>query len=144
MSNIRLPMAICAAVAEVLQGSHATLDALFEAAGAPGPPPDLAHHSKWKTWLLRAGNDPGVDSLALVGNLIEEFMDLPPLPSDTGLSDFLGIKLDPVEEYKQRRDRLNKVLDEHGFRYFRGGRVLPIGEQPPIQTPHAKDAEKNC
>ncbi len=69
-------MAVCAAVAEVLTGSHDTLDALFEAAGAPGPPPDLAHHSKWKTWLFRAGNDPDVGSLALVGNLIEEFMAL--------------------------------------------------------------------
>ena len=31
-------MAVCAAVAEVLCGSHNTLDAIFEAAGAPGPP----------------------------------------------------------------------------------------------------------
>jgi hypothetical protein len=65
-------MAVCAAVAEVLQGSHKTLDALFEAAGVPGPPPDLAHHTKWKSWLFRAGNDPNVDSLAVLGNLIEE------------------------------------------------------------------------
>jgi hypothetical protein len=48
-------MAVCATVAQELQGSHATLDALFEAAGAPGPPPDLSHETKWKTWLFRAG-----------------------------------------------------------------------------------------
>ena len=130
MPNVRLPMAVCAAVADVLQGSHATLDALFEAAGAPGPPPDLAHHSKWKTWLFRAGNDPQVDSLALLGNLIEEFMDLPPLPSSGGVADILGIDHDPVAEYTQRRDRLNRVLEEHGFQYFRGGRVLPNGAAP--------------
>jgi len=123
-------MAVCAAVAEVLAGSHPTLDALFEAAGAPGPPPDLAHHSKWKTWLFRAGNDPTVDSLALVGNLIEEFMDLPPLPSNQTAADFFGFNHDPVAEYNQRRERLNNVLEEHGFRYFRGGRVLPNGEVP--------------
>lgn len=129
MSNVRLPISVCAAVAEILDGSHATLDALFEAAGAPGPPPDLAHSSKWKTWLFRAGNDPNVDSLALVGNLIEEFMDLPPLPSNDTLAEFFGAN-DPVTEYNQRRDRLNNLLEEHGFRYFRGGRVLPNGEVP--------------
>jgi hypothetical protein len=130
MSNVRLPMAVCAAVAEVLTGSHATLDALFEAAGAPGPPPDLAHHSKWKTWLFRAGNDPNVDSLALVGNLIEEFMDLPPSSSNQVTDDIFGVSYDPIAEYDQRRERLNSVLEEHGFRYFRGGRVLPNGEMP--------------
>ena len=39
MTNIRLPMAVCAVVAEVLEGSHQRRDALFESAGVPGPPP---------------------------------------------------------------------------------------------------------
>ena len=116
-------MALCAAVAEILDGSHQTLDTLFEEAGVPGPPPDLAHHSKWKTWLYRAGNDASVDSLAVVGQLIEEFMDLPPPPA-TATSVF-GIEHDPVATYNQKRSRLNAVLEEHGFRYFRGGRVIP-------------------
>lgn len=133
MSNVRIPMAVCAAVGEVLDGSHATLDAMFEAAGAPGPPPDLAHHSKWKTWLFRAGNDPNVDSLALLGNLIEEFMDLPPVASEPSV-DFFGIERDPTGEYQQRRDRLAALLEEHGFQYFRGGRVLPTGQQPQLRT----------
>jgi len=135
MSNVRLSKAICAAVAEVLTGSHATLDARFVAAGAPGPPPDLPQHSKWKKWLFDAGNDPNVDSLALVGNLIEEFMDLPPLPTNNTIADLIGINHDPLAEYKQRRDRLNGVLEEHGFRYFRGGRVLPNGEMPLSPSP---------
>jgi hypothetical protein len=105
MSNIRLPVAVCSAVAEVLNGSHDSLNALFETAGARGPLPDLAHHSKWKTCLQRVGNDPEVDSLAVLGNLIEEFMDLPPLPSDGALDDFLGINTDPVEEYNKRKER---------------------------------------
>jgi len=129
-------MAVCAAVAEVLNGSHPTLNALFEAAGAPGPPPDLPHSAKWKTWLFRAGNDPDVDSLALLGNLLEEFMDLPPLPGNNALNAFLGAEIDPVAEYHQRRDRLTTVLEDHGFRYFRGGRVLPIDH--PIPSPRGK------
>ena len=131
MSNIRIPIPICAAVAEVLKGSHDSLNALFETAGAPGSPPDLAHHSKWKTWLQRVGNDPEVDSLAVLGNLIEEFMDLPPVASDEGLNIFFDIEHDPIAEYNKHRERLVQVLEEHGFRYFRGGRVLPIGMQVP-------------
>jgi hypothetical protein len=59
---------VCAVMGEVLSGSHHALNAFFEAAGVPGPPPDLPHHSKWKTWLFRAGNDPQVDSLALLAD----------------------------------------------------------------------------
>lgn len=131
MTNVRLPIAVCAAVAEVLHGSHDSLNALFEAAGAPGPPPNLSHNSKWKTWLQRAGNDPEVDSLAVLGNLIEEFMDLPPLPSDGGLNEFLGIEDDQLSKYNKQRERLVQVLEEHGFRYYRGGRVLPIEKGTP-------------
>ncbi|HID69903.1 MAG TPA: transposase [Desulfobacterales bacterium] len=133
MSNVRLPIAVCAAVAEVLNGSHDSLNALFEAAGAPGPPPDLAHHSKWKTWLQRVGNDPEVNSLEVLGNIIEEFMDLPPLPSSNSFDNILGIETpDPVEEYNKKKERLVNILEEHGFRYFRGGRLIRIGQPEPI------------
>jgi len=90
MSNIRLPIAVCSVVAELFIGSHDSLNALFEAAGVPGPPPNLSHTTKWKTWLQKAGNDPEVDSLAVLGNLIEEFMDVPPLPTEAGVG-LLGI-----------------------------------------------------
>ena len=136
MTNIRLPRAVCAVVAEVLDGSHETREALFEEAGVPGPPPDLPHHSKWKTWLQRAGDDTSVDSLAVIGRLIEEFMDLPPLPAPPSADVFgLGIGHDPVAEYNQKRTRLNTVLEEHGFRYFRGGRVLPNDAAQSDPTP---------
>jgi hypothetical protein len=127
MDHIRLPMAVCAMVAEVLHGSHPTLDALFVAAGAPGPPPSLPHSTKWKTWLFQAGNDPAVDSLALLGNLIEEFMDLPPSPGSQ-VVDASGHLVDALINYNAKRERLVKTLDEHSFRYFRGGRVLPLGD----------------
>jgi hypothetical protein len=78
MPNIRLPRAVCAVAAEVLIGSHTTLNALFESCGAPGPPPNLSHETKWKEWLYRAGLDPNVDSLAVLGGVLEEFMDIGP------------------------------------------------------------------
>ncbi len=142
MANIRLPVAVCAAVAEVLNrgASHDSLNALFEAAGAPGLPPNLAHHSKWKTWLQRAGNDPEVNSLEVLGNLIEEFMDLPPLPSNE--PNILGIETsNPIEEYKLRKERLINTLEEHGFRYFRGGRVIQIGQPEPINIEEIRNTK---
>ena len=143
MSNVRLPIAVCAAVAEVLNGSHDSLNALFETAGAPGPPPDLAHHSKWKTWLQRVGNDPEVNSLEVLGNLIEEFMDLPPLPSSDSFGNFLGIETpDPVEEYNKKKERLVNILEEHGFQYFRGGRLIQIGQPEPIDIEPIKGEQE--
>lgn len=134
MANTRLPKAVCAVVADVLRGSHATLDSLFESAGAPGPPPNLSHQSKWKVWLYRAGIDPNVDGLSVLGVVLEEFMDLPP----KGDSEILG-------GWKGDRDRVVQVLEEHGLRYYRGGRVLPTGQavdepsptQPAVLPNHA-------
>jgi hypothetical protein len=119
MTNIRLPKTVCVVVAQVLRGSHATLDSLFLTAGAPGPPPDLPHTAKWKDWLFRAGMDPNVDSLSVLGNVLEEFMDIGPREDS---QDFA--------EWKTNRDRVVQVLEENRFRYYRGGRVLPTGQAP--------------
>lgn len=129
---MRLSKALCAVVGDVLAstGSHATLEALFQSAGAPGYPPSLAHHSKWKEWLFRAGQDPNVDSLAVLGALIEEFMDLP--PPTQGTPEF--------ESWKEKRERIEAALEDNGLRYYRFGRVLPQGEQIPRGSdigPHA-------
>lgn len=119
MAKTRLPRAVCAVVAGVLRGSHATLDNLFESAGAPWPPPSLSHETKWKEWLYRAGTDPDVDSLSVLGNVLEEFMDVRP-PENS--PDFTA--------WKSERDRVVQVLEENGFRHYRGGRVLPTGQMP--------------
>lgn len=116
---MRLSKSLCAVIGEVLAttGSHATLDELFISAGAPGDPPGLAHGSKWKAWLFRCGQDPNVDSMAVIGNLLEEFMDLPPADVESLL------------EWRAKRARVDAALEENGLRYFRFGRVLPQGER---------------
>ena len=106
-------------------GSHATLEVLFQTAGAPGDPPNLSHGSKWKEWLFRAGLDPEVDSLAVLGNILEEFMDLP-LPDDS----------DAREAREKTRAKVQTALEENGLRYFRFGRVLPQGQTP--ETPESQ------
>ena len=129
---MRLSRSLCAAVGDVLAttGSHATLDALFQGAGAPGDPPDLSHGSKWKEWLFRAGLDPDFDSLALLGNVLEEFMDLPPMENGPEL-----------EEWREKRARVEAVLEENGLRYFRFGRILPQGQQPEQCEPQGRSQE---
>jgi len=116
MSNIRLSRGLCATIGNALQGSHQTLDALFVSAGAPGDPPELAHHSKWKEWLFRAGQDAEIDSLAVLGNVLEEFMDAPPVDKDER------------PDWAEKRKVVVEALEADGLRYFRGGRVLPNGE----------------
>lgn len=118
MSNVRLPRGLCTVVGDFIQGSHPTLNALFESSGAPGEPPNLAHHSKWKEWLFRAGQDESVDSLSVLGNILEEFMDAPPLDPHSRI------------EWAERRQVVLDTLEASGFRYFQGGRVLPNGTTP--------------
>ncbi len=120
---MRLSKALCAVVGDVLAGtgSHAALDALFQSAGAPGDPPGLAHHSKWKEWLFRAGQDPNRDSLSVLGAVLEEFMDLTP---KIGTPEF--------DSWKEKRERVEVALEDNGLRYYRFGRVLPQGE--PLQN----------
>src|SRR5688572_21783593 len=104
---MRLSRSLCAVVGGVIAttGSHQTLDRLFLAAGAPGEPPDVAHHSKWKEWLFRAGEDPNVDSLAVLGTVLEEFMDLPPQDPDL------------LADWKDKRARIEATLEENDLRY---------------------------
>src|SRR6266436_1040027 len=119
MANVRLPRTVCAAIDRILVGPHAKLDRLFLTAGAPGPPPDLAHATKWTEWLFSIGNDPNVDTLSFLGNILEEFMDVPP---DEPSAEF------PI--WNENRDRVVQALEEIGLRYYRFGRVLPTGQTP--------------
>jgi len=124
---MRLSRSLCAVVGETLMGSHATLDALFIAAGAPGEPPGLSHGSKWKEWLFRAGQDSTVDSLVVLGNVLEEFMDLAPMAGT-----------DEHDIWTERRARVVRALEENGLRYYRFGRVLPQGSAVDHSEPNER------
>ena len=103
------------------------MNRLFKSSGVPGNPPDLAHHSKWKTWLFETGSDPNVDSLEVLGNVLEEFMDVAP-------NEFA----EEYQDWESDRKSVVSVLEEYGFRYFQGGRVLPhginLGEYPTMEN----------
>ncbi|MDQ8191577.1 hypothetical protein QEH58_14800 [Roseibacillus persicicus] len=129
---MRLSKSLCKVVGDVigLTGSHSTLDTLFMNAGAPGPPPDLSHTSKWKEWLFSVGMNPDVDSLGVLGSVLEEFMDLPPADSS-----------DELKEWKINRERIEQVLEENGLRYFRFGRILPQGSSPQAVLPESSSRD---
>lgn len=123
MESYRIPRGLCAVVGESLIGSHASLDALFQSSGAPGEPPDLPHHSKWKEWLFRAGQDPNVDSLKVLGNILEEFMDVEPEGSES------------AKVWRRNRRRVETALSENGLEYYQGGRVIPNGKEVDEKVP---------
>jgi hypothetical protein len=62
--------------------------------------------------------DPQVDSLAVLGNVLEEFMDVAPSNSDQ------------LEGWEEQRSRVVSALEDAGLRYYRFGRVLPQGAGP--------------
>lgn len=123
--NVRLPRAVCAVVDSVLRGSHASLNRLFINSGAPGPLPELSHGEKWKEWLFLCGTNPETDTLAVLGNVLEEFMDTEPNNPEE------------AKTWKEDRARVVRALEENGFRYYRGGRVLPSGAPPEPAYPSA-------
>ena len=61
----------------------------------------------------------------MLGNILEEFMDIGPQSEDGAI------------EWKKNRERVVNVLEENGFRYYRGGRVLPSGIPPEEVFPSA-------
>jgi len=127
MNDFRLSRGLCAVVGDALGGSHATLEALFQSSGAPGEPPDLAHHSKWKEWLFRAGQDPEVDGLRVLGNILEEFMDVEPI--DEG----------QAQEWRKNKAKVEFTLSENGLEYYQGGRVIPNGSEIGTPSQSARD-----
>ena len=80
----------------------------------------MAHSSKWKEWLFRAGQDSETDSLSVLGAVIEEFMDVPPPKS----------RQEDLSLWQESRGRIEAALAENGLRYYRFGRILPQGEVP--------------
>ncbi len=123
---MRLSRSLCKAVGDTLANtaSHSALENLFITAGAPGNP-EGTHSVRWKNWLYIAGQDPETDSLAVLGSVIEEFMDSPPSENS-----------DKYSEWQDKKANLEAVLHDNGLRYYRFGRVLPLGQIPSTDIPN--------
>lgn len=77
----KIPNSVIGAVSSVLAEyyySHSTLNSLFMESGAPGNVPEGNCETKCSSWLRRCNDDPAVDPLQVLGQVIQKFMDQEP------------------------------------------------------------------
>lgn len=77
----KIPNSVIGAVASVISAhyySHTALNSLFMESGAPGDIPPGNCETKCAAWLRRCNDDPSVDALAVLGQVIQKFMDQGP------------------------------------------------------------------
>lgn len=77
----KIPNSVIGAVASVISAnyySHPTLNSLFMESGAPGDAPPGNRETKCVAWLRRCNEDHLIDPLAVLGQVIQAFMDQEP------------------------------------------------------------------
>lgn len=77
----KIPTSVIGAVASVIGAyyhRHSTLNSLFMESGAPGDAPDGNCEAKCSLWLKRCNEDPSVDGLVVLGQIIQKFMEQEP------------------------------------------------------------------
>jgi hypothetical protein len=95
--------------------THAQIDNLFTAADAPGEPPGGSKLVKVNAWLRLIDANPNLDALAVLGRLLEEFMEVQPRPY---MSD------EAKTEWGERRTRVHAALAARGLSYQIGGKII--------------------
>lgn len=116
MSEPRIQNAIAIVVGTAIGNhfySHNRLNAMFLACGAPGDPPLGNCCEKCTEWLKRASADSSVDAYSLLGQVLEEFMevDRPRFPMT-------------IEEMNKERQKIREVLGRFGLSYQPGGKII--------------------
>ncbi len=79
--SVNIPNSVVDIVASVIAThykSHKILNELFNDNGAPGDVPPGNCETKCKKWLKRCNEDPNIDALAVLGRVIQNFMDKEP------------------------------------------------------------------
>jgi len=118
--RLLIPNSVIAAVSDVLGGyyySHSRLNTLFMEHGAPGDVPMGNCVTKCSAWLKRCNNDETVEPLAVLGGVLQEFM-------DTDFDGPFGDKWNPEKE------RIKKALGKNGLSYQLNGYVVKTGFTP--------------
>jgi hypothetical protein len=112
----RIPVPVIAVVSDVLavKYTNARIDYFMEAAGIECAGPFGNKLDKARTYL-RTANEKAADPLATLGKVITEFMEV----NSSGYAS--DTSLDP------EREKVNRVLGEHGLAYMKGGYIVTIG-----------------
>ena len=105
-NDTEIPNAICSVVGRNLGDayrSHSNLNALFYEAGAPGEPPEGNCVRKCTNWLKRCNDDSDIDALAVLGDVLVEFMEAWPYGDNS-----------------ESKSEIERKLAEYGLHYDRG------------------------
>jgi hypothetical protein len=114
---------VIGAVADVIAAhyySHSRIDALFMRSGAPGDKPPGNLETKCMEWLKRCNDDPTVDALAVLGNFIQEFMDIEPSSYDA--------------QTQAGQQRIRESLAKNQLSYQRNGHITLAGSTATAKT----------
>ncbi|MDK9716893.1 MAG: abortive infection family protein [Trichlorobacter sp.] len=119
-----IPNSVIGAVSSVLAAyyySHSTLNSLFMESGAPGDVPEGNCETKCARWLKRCNDDPSVDALLVLGQVIQKFMDQEP-------SHFIR------PEIAEGQKRIKESLSKNQLSYQTNGFVTLAGASPATKT----------
>lgn len=121
MSLDKIPSPLIAEVASALAahlGSHSQITNLFERCRAPGPNPPGNMVDRMSTWLRVANDEPSLDPFAILGCVLEDFMERPATSS-------------------LLRERVTRALATHGLSYHQGGRIFGTSSASPSRNVEA-------
>lgn len=121
MTN-NIPNSVIGAVSSVIAAyyySHSKLNSLFMECGAPGDVPEGNCEVKCGTWLKRCNDAPDVDALAVLGRVVQQFMDEP---------------TDHRPEIEAGQRRIKESLSRNQLTYQLNGYVTLAGASPATNT----------
>jgi len=116
-----IPAPVLAVVADITSSreTHASLDNLFTYAGAPGDPPEGSKPVKAQAWLRLTNKEESVEPLAVLGRLIETYMEEPVDQNNTWDT-----------HKREDRERIQKVLGHCQLHYVPGGKITGVLAAP--------------
>lgn len=109
----KIPDVVMAEVSAVLGAhyySHSRLNILFKRNGAPGDPPAGNCVDKCFEWLRLTNEGESSDAFALLGGVLQEFMELQAGDGNT--------------DWQEKRERVREALAKYGLSYQHGGRII--------------------
>lgn len=121
--NNNIPNSVIGAVSSVLADfyySHSTLNSLFMESGAPGSAPEGNCETKCSSWLRRCNDDPAINALHVLGQIVQKFMDEPPTDWNP--------KIAPGQE------RIRASLAKNQLSYQTNGFITLAGSSPAAKS----------
>ena len=127
--KIEIPNSVIGSVSSVMAKhyySHSKLDALFMEAGAPGDIPEGNCEKKCSVWLKRCNEDSSINSLVVLGYVIQKYMDQDPASSCSSVNSAADIA--------EGQTRINNALTKNQLSYRTNGYIVHAGSNPISKT----------